>query len=554
MHKHRWFWPLLIALPLLAWVLYPVIALLQESLTLPVAGWRARAMGWDEFAQPFGAPLRRMFAEGTAREAIFGTVLISVLSALASSAWGLALALLWFRREFPLRRVFAALGYAPLLMPPLVGTIAFFRLIGEGGLLWGSGAPPLSGFNLVLTMHTYSFGVYTYAFVSSALDGADQSREEAARSLGAGVFRTFWTAVMPVVWLPLLASLLLTLMASAASFSAPFILDNTSRYLPVEIFREGISGDIGMQRALTTALAIISISVLPFFLLATRQGKVSPEAAYGLKGHARRTLRRCRGAAALARVILSLVASLILIAPPALVLGAAVFPALINAPDLPPFGIFSTITSPDITSLLRSSLYAAIAALVVTGFASVIAITLRRSNVWGALPVEVPVMLAVALPGSAIAIALKSAVHSGSWLSLGVPLGGTAFILIVAYAIRNLPLAVRPARAAIAAIGTDMEHAAASLGATPLFVKLRVLLPLIFPSLLAAFLVCFINGAGEFVASVLLFVPSTTPVSVRINELYRVDRAPAYALSLCLMLLSGVAIAGAAWLQRRLAR
>jgi hypothetical protein len=43
-------------------------------------------------------------------------------------------------------------------------------------------------------------------------------------------------------------------------------------------------------------------------------------------------------------------------------------------------------------------------------------------------------------------------------------------------------------------------------------------------------------------------------VSVRINELYRLDPAPAYALSLCLMLMSGVAIAAAAWLQRRLAR
>jgi len=553
MHKYRWVWPLLLALPLLAWVLYPIAALLQESVTLPVAEWRARDMGWDEIQQPLGAPLRRVLTESTAREAIKGTILISVLSALASCAWGLALALLWFRGEFPLRRFFAALGYAPLLMPPLVGTLAFFRLIGEGGLLWGSsGAPPISGFYLVLIMHTYSFGVYTYAYLSAALDGADPSREEAARSLGAGTFRTFWTAVVPVIWLPLLASLLLTLMASAASFSAPYILDNSARYLTVEIVRE--AGDPGMQRALTAVLAVLSLAVLPLFLIATRQGKVSPEAAYGLKGTARRNLRSSSPRGALGRMLLSAVAGLLLIAPPALVVIAAFYPAIIGAPKLSALGIFSTLTAADFASLARSAMYAAIAAAVVVAFASVIAISLRRSSIWSTLPIEIPVMLAIALPGSAIAIALKSAVHSGSWLSLNVPLGGTAAILVIAYAIRNLPLAVRPARAAIAAIGSDLEMAALSLGATPLKVKLRVLMPLILPSLLAAFLVCFINGAGEFVASVLLFSPSTAPVSVRINELYRLDPAPAYALSLCLMLLSGAAIGGAAWLQRRLAR
>ncbi|HYF50408.1 MAG TPA: ABC transporter permease subunit [Planctomycetota bacterium] len=552
MHKYRWAWPLLISVPLLAWVIYPIALLLLESVTLQILPFRARAMGWNPDAQPLGAPLRRLLYEAASREAISGTIKISILSALTSCAWGLGLALLWWRREFPLRRFFAALGYAPLLMPPLVGTLAFFRLIGDGGLIWASGQPPIKGFWLVLIMHTYSFGVFTYAYVAAALDGADQSREEAARSLGAGPFRSFWTAVLPVIWLPLLASALLTLMASAASFSAPFILDNSSRYLTVEIVRE--AGDTGMQRALTAVLAILSLAVLPLFLIATGQGKVTPEAAFGAKGAARRMLRQSSAGGMVARLCLSVVAMVLLLTPPLLVIIAAVFPSLINAPELPAFGIFSTLTSSDLASLARSSAYAAIAAAIVIFFASVITLTLRRATIWTALPIEIPVMLAIAIPGSAIAIALKSAVHAGSWLSFGVPLGNTAAILIIAYAIRDLPLAVRPARAAIAAVGTDVEHAASSLGATPLTVKLRILLPLIFPSLLAAFLVCFINGAGEFVASVLLFSPSTMPVSVRINELYRLDPAPAYALSLCLMLMSAVAIAAAAWLQRRLAR
>src|SRR6185436_13606961 len=130
----------------------------------------------------------------------------------------------------------------------------------------------------VLAVHTYSFGCYTFAYVSAALEDADNSREQAALSLGAGRVQTFFAATWPVVRGPLLAAALLTFMASAASFSAPYMLDNSSRYLTVEIYNE--TADPGMQRSFSVVLAVVALAALPVFLLfAPRAG-----ADLGIKG------------------------------------------------------------------------------------------------------------------------------------------------------------------------------------------------------------------------------------------------------------------------------
>jgi len=552
----RRIWPaLLLAVPLFAYIVYPVAAMLAESLTLPIAEFRARALDWNPNAQPFGAPLRGLWAEPAARDAVWDTLKLSMCTVVCGGAWGLALVLLWYRRDFPGRRVFALLGYAPLIMPPLVGTLAFFRFIGPTGWLWqhvpfSDGRPLVSGFGQVLLLHTYAFGLYSYAYVAAALEDADASREEAARNLGAGTLKTFFAAVWPVIKPPLMASALLTFMAAAASFSAPYVLDNSSHYLTVEIVNR--DDDPGLQRALSVVLAVVSLTALPAFLYVNRQGQVGADVALGVKGAARRQLPPASSAGKIARVLLSLVAMLILFAPPATVLANALAPGNGNPGGIA--GLVATLNGERLASLGRSFTYGGISALIDIALAIAAALALRRASFIAALPVEFAVMLAVALPGSVVGIALLSAFNAPSTLAFGLPLGGTGAILILAYVIRNLPLAVRPVRAALTAVGGDVERAAASLGAGRAMILGRIVLPLMFPSLLAAGLICFITGMGEFVASQLLYAPRTRPVSVVIAEIFRTDPAPAFALALCLMAWTLVTLALAGWVQRRTQR
>ncbi len=539
---------------LFAYVVYPVGAMLGQSLTLPVSEYRADEMGWNPDRQPYGAPLRRLAAENNALEALRRTAVLALATVLLGSAWGGGLALLWWRREFPGRRIFAALGFAPILLPPLVGTIAFFRLIGEGGALWrllgSDGRPLLSGFGQVLIVHTYSFGIYAYAYVSAALEDLDVSQEEAARSLGASGLRVFLTSVWPTIRAPLLASAFITFMAAAASFTAPYLLDNSQRYLTVEILNN--EGDPGMQRALSVVLAALALLALPAFLYINARGKFGDDVALSVKGAARRELPPVHGARAALHVAVSCVAAVILLAPPVTVVISA-----FGAPTTPQnsytslLGAVASLNFDDWSSMGRSALYALAAAALDIAVALGIALALRRSRVLPATLVEFAVMLALALPGSALAIALLSVFNGRSLLAFGVPLGGTGAILILAYFIRDLPLAVRPVRAALSALGANLEHAAAGLGAAPISVLWRVTLPLMLPSVIAAALICFITGLGEYVASKLLYGPLTQPVSQRIEELSRSSPASGYALALWLMLGSAAVIGISRVVRRR---
>ena len=545
----RRYWPaFLLAVPLWLYIAYPIGSILAESLQLPVAAYRAKKMGWDPNAQPMGAGLRVIFSEGPLREAVWGSLKLSVLSAILACVWGLGLALLWYRRDFPGRRIFAASGYAPMLLPPLVGTLAWFHLAGPTGWLWQwlGGTPLVGSFGQILLLHTYAFGLLPFSFVAAALENYDASTEDAARNLGASGFKTFLNTVWPAIRAPLVAGGLLAFMAAAASFSGPYILDNSGRYLTVEILNDP---DPSVQRGLSVILAAMALAALPPFLYFNR----AVPGGSGSKGAARKNLPRESGVLLPVRMGLSALVAVILLAPPIMVIKGALFPVVIsNFADGNSLSAgFRALQPVDWASLERSAGYAAIAACINLVLAVLLALALRRANWKAALPSEIAVMLALALPGSVVGVALLSVFNAGSWLSLGAPLGGTGVILILAYTVRNLPFAVRPVRAALQESGGDLENAALNLGASRVEVFYKITLPLMAPTLIAAFLICFVNGSGEFVASKLLYDVRTQPVSVRIDELFRTNAHAAYALALMLMVLTGVAIGLATWLQKR---
>ena len=551
---------LLVALPLVACILYPLAALLLEGLNAPVADFRAQLHGWDPKAQPAAAALRALWREPPVRQAAWGTFKLAVLTVLAGGAWGLGLALLWWRREFPARRIFALLGYAPVLLPPLVGTLAFARLLGESGMLnrmlpSAGGKPFVSPIAGVLILHTYSFGIYTYAFAAAALEHLDHAHEEAVRNLGGGTWAVFWHAVRPALQGPLAAAALLTFMAAGASFSGPYLLDTRGQYLTVEIVNELSSSDPAYVAALTLLLAVLSLAALPPFLWVQRQGAGLSFGTQGLKGGGGRALPRAGAGEAAVRIALSLCAALLLLLPPLMIAQGAfadpqgwytgAWPQTLN------LDAFHRLDSDAWAALRRSLRYGVLAAGIDVCAALLVALALRRAPAWAGLPAESSVMLAVALPGSAVANALLTAFNAPSWLTAGQPLGQTATILVLAYAVRCLPLAVRPVRAALEGLGGDLEAAARGLGAGPLRTLACVILPLLIPTLLAAGLLCFVTSAGEFVASKLLFSIPSMPVSVKMDEVLRNDPPAATALGLCLMGLGAAAVGLAGWLQAR---
>ena len=128
---------------------------------------------------------------------------------------------------------------------------------------------------------------------------------------------------------------------------------------------------------------------------------------------------------------------------------------------------------------------------------------------------------------------------------------GTFWILPVVYFLRFMPLVVRAVQASMEQIDAALEEAAASLGARWWQRFTRVTLPLVWPGAIAGTLLAFVIALGEYVASVLVFVPTNRPISVAIaSELRDFNLGAAAAYGVVLMLMIGLVMMVATKLER----
>jgi putative spermidine/putrescine transport system permease protein len=165
----------------------------------------------------------------------------------------------------------------------------------------------------------------------------------------------------------------------------------------------------------------------------------------------------------------------------------------------------NALTYPQFRRAAANSLIVTVASGLVAlpaGTAAALALVrhpLRGRAVWNSV-----LLSPLVIPGVAAGLGL---------LILAAPLGllVNPIVLIAAHVVLVLPFVVRSVAVSVANLDPMLERAAASLGARPWRVFLRVTLPLLGPGLFAALLFAVIVSANEFVVS--LFV------STRVTEI-----------------------------------
>jgi iron(III) transport system permease protein len=153
-----------------------------------------------------------------------------------------------------------------------------------------------------------------------------------------------------------------------------------------------------------------------------------------------------------------------------------------------------------------------------------------------------------ALPGTVLAIALATTFSVNQPWAGRFVMVGTAWILVMAYTLRVLPLTGRAALAGFRQLDPSLEEAAASLGAGGWRTLRRVTVPAILPAIAAGASLAFVTGLGEFVASIVLYTHRTRPISIEIlSQLRNFDLGAAAAYGVLLIVL----VAGAFRLAQR---
>jgi iron(III) transport system permease protein len=509
---------LLLLLVLWGYVVGPLVATLRQSISGAGGPFRDYTRFFD-------------FKNGAQGEAMLGSVAISLLSVLTAGVVGVFLAVLLNRWDFPLKRACRVLVLVPIALPPLMGVEAFVLLYGIGGtfpqILAGlfhsePHAFALTGMAGVLLVHTLTMYPYFYLAAASSLAQADDSLEEAAYSLGASKFETWRRVLLPMLTPAMVSGALLTFMSSMASYTAP-LLFGVDKVMTTQIVDAKTNGDLRFASVVSVMLAAISV----MFLIATRAYERRALYRSQSKGGARKQHRITRPALKAVVLVLALLSTVFLLLPIVMifVLAFSVNGSWRSAP-LPSrytmqnmIAVFSDPHSwePVKTSLQMSAL--AMVATILLGVAC--AYVMARMRVRGKAAIDIAIMLPWALPGTVVAINLISAFANASAFSFGQVLIGTFWIVPLAYFVRFSPLVFRSTAAALSQLDPALEEAARSLGGSWWYAFRRVVLPLLYRGIAAGALLAFVNGVGEFVATILIYTPRYRPLSIAINdELY----------------------------------
>lgn len=504
----------------------------------------------DSLATDSGVSLAhyaRFFESRAEVRALWNSIWISLASVALSALIGIPLAFFFTRFDFPGRKIFGALVSLPVLLPPLVGVIAFLFLYGETGFLTRGlqlmlrleNAPwRLNGPVAVLLVHAYTMYVYFYMFVSAGLARLDPSLLEASYALGASRRRTWLRVTLPMLAPAIGGAALLVFMTSMGSFSAPYVFGGGFRVLTTQVFASKLNGEIGIAAVETVFLALSSVVFL-IWLQRYESGRVYTGTVKGTGGG------RSSRSGSRARTVLVTAAgagiALFLILPHLTVLLVSFVPeGTWTTEFLPPQYSLSSYRevftrAETVRPIINSFNMATTATIANVIFAFVAGYLLARSKGRGKWFVNALVILPWALPGTVLAIALASMFSVNQPLLGRFVLVGTSLILPLAYFIRNIPLVTRATTASFAQLDPALEEAAASLGASWMTTARRVVLPLVMPGLAAGALLAFVTALGEFVASILLYTHRTRPISIEIlSQLraYNFGAASAYAVLL----------------------
>ncbi|WP_431918006.1 ABC transporter permease [Micromonospora wenchangensis] len=520
-------------------LVFPLALILFGYVVQPMFATFAESVGVDGVANY----TEFLTGTGVARSALLTSLGISAASVLLCGIVGVAMAFLLKRFSFPGRRLIEAIILVPAALPPLIGAISFQLLYSETGILprglqqlFGTENPvlPFTGIAGVLVVHTFTMYPFFYLAASAALVGMDPSVEEAAYNLGAGRVRVWRTVLLPMLTPALVSASLLVFMTSLASYTAP-LLFGVDRTMTMQIYINRTNGDLPMASTYASVLAVASV----LFLLGMRwyEGRRSYRSqSKGVASHRREITNPFGKWLAL---LASVLATMVLLAPVATIALVAfsrdgswtteVIPSEYTTAN------FVTIFSDPgayrpILNSLQMSLLATVGCVVV---GVLIAYAVRRLDFRGRGLLDVAVMLAWALPGTVVAINLISAFSTGNAFSFGQVLIGTFWIMPLAYFVRFLPLVFRSSSATLAQIDPSLEEAARNLGAPWWRAFGTVTLRLMLPGVLAGALLAFVNGVGEFVASVLIYTSETAPISVEINNRmysFEVGTAAAYGM------------------------
>jgi len=213
----------------MAWVLYATTGAIMLFVLAPLAVIVAMSVSANAFAAfpPRGFTLTwygKVLADPEFLASLSFSAALAACATAGALLFGLPAAFALTRASVPGREALRVLLLSPLIFPVLVIGVALLRLFSD----WNSNSAPLN----LLIGHILVTTPYVVRTVTASLLLADVSLEEAARTLGAGVWRVFRRVTLPQIAPGVAAGALFAFMVSFDNYPISMWLAD-ARYVPM---------------------------------------------------------------------------------------------------------------------------------------------------------------------------------------------------------------------------------------------------------------------------------------------------------------------------------
>jgi len=468
------------------------------------------------------------------------SMLLGITTGVLATLIGYIFAYALTRTDIPLKGFFRTIATIPIISPPFILSLSMIFLFGRNGLitrkLLGIEDANVYGMHSLVVVQTISFFPIAYLTLTGTLSKLNPAVEDAALNLGASKARIFRTVTLPLSVPGILSSLLLVFIQSMEDFSNPAVISGSFSTLSVEAYRT-ITGMYDMRGGSLMALMLLAPTLLAFVLQKYWLAGKSFVTVTGKPTTARAQSRDPNLIWPLFAFCM-LVATIIILFYGTVLVGAFVKIWGINFSFT--WNHFKYVMTLG-WQPLRNSVILALASTPIAGLLGmIIAFLVVRKEFPGKRAMEFVSMLTFAVPGTVVGIGYILAFNDKPFMWTG-----SAFLLIMAFTFRNMPVGIESGTSTLIQIDRSIEEASTILGATGAVTFRRISLPMLKQAFFSGLVYSFVRAMTAVSAVIFLISPRWNLATISIFSLFEASKySDAAAYIVVMIVIIVVAIGG----------
>ena len=460
-------------------------------------------------------------------EVIVNTIVFVLGSSTTATGIALFLAYLNNRTDIPMKFLFRIISIMPMMIPHLLFAVSWALLLNpSNGMMnialmniFGLESAPFNIYSLpgMIMVEGLLDMPVAYLIIAPAMASFDVALEESSRVFGAGTWRTLIRVTLPVLRPAILAAFILGVVRGLAAFAVPSVLGMPGRvnvlstYL-YQMIATGFAPDYGQAAAVGMSVLVTSVTLIIVYRALTAES----EKYVTIAGRGYRPTTIKLKAAKIPLFTMMALLSLILIVLPVTVLFYTSLVPYSMVPSARAFSLMSwkhwidVLQDPISLLSLKNSLFlgvvgASLGVLLSIFVAYVIVkVKTRASGILESLS-----FLSFSFPGIVIGVGFM-------WFFVQTPLYATIWALLIGYIATYLPYGIRPLASAFVQVHSHLEESSLVCGASPLTTMRRIIVPLLIPGVVSAWILMASQFVRELTLSVVLSRPGTEVLAVQI--------------------------------------